>query len=132
MPLELSPGPWVIGGDESAIPAIGTLLDALPDRATADVFIEAEDRDATMDTDDPINWLRRSGSSAPGSLLEAALTTTDIPAGARVWVACEATAVRRIRRQLLEAGSVSPERLVTRGYWRAGEANHPDHDYGED
>ena len=23
-------------------------------------------------------------------------------------------------------------RLVTRGYWRAGEQNHPDHDYGED
>ena len=22
--------------------------------------------------------------------------------------------------------------LVTRGYWRAGEQNHPDHDYGED
>jgi hypothetical protein len=21
---------------------------------------------------------------------------------------------------------------VTRGYWRTGEANHPDHDYGDD
>ena len=25
-----------------------------------------------------------------------------------------------------------PGSMVTRGYWRLGEANHPDHDYGDD
>jgi len=24
------------------------------------------------------------------------------------------------------------DHVTTRGYWRVGEANHPDHDFGED
>ena len=57
--------PYLLVGDETALPAIGTLLDALPAGARADVYVEQE-------------------------------------------------------------------RLVTRGYWKRGEANYPDHDYGED
>jgi NADPH-dependent ferric siderophore reductase len=49
-----------------------------------------------------------------------------------VWVACEAQSVRRIRRVLLTERNLDPSSLVTRGYWRLGEDNHPDHDYGED
>ena len=30
------------------------------------------------------------------------------------------------------SGASRSAQLVTRGYWRAGEQNHPDHDYGED
>jgi hypothetical protein len=41
-------------------------------------------------------------------------------------------AVRRIRTTLLERGSVSADELVTRGYWRDGAVNHPDHDFGTD
>jgi hypothetical protein len=33
---------------------------------------------------------------------------------------------------LFDKDKIAASHLVTRGYWRSGEANHPDHDYGED
>jgi NADPH-dependent ferric siderophore reductase len=134
--LDIDDGPWVIAGDESAIPAIGTLLEALPPGAAAEVYFEVEDEGDEIDLEGPvaakINWLHRVGTAAPGALLHDALATATMEAGAKVWVACEAKAVRSIRRALLEAKRVDVRSLVTRGYWRAGEENHPDHDYGDD
>ncbi|MGH9918538.1 MAG: SIP domain-containing protein [Nitrososphaerales archaeon] len=49
----------------------------------------------------------------------------------QAWVAGEAVAIRQSRRILLGAG-LDPKMLTTRGYWRVGEAGHPDHDMGED
>jgi NADPH-dependent ferric siderophore reductase len=133
--LEIDDGPWVLAGDESAIPAIGQLLEALPAKTEAAVFIEVEDRGDEIDLDGPvaatITWLHRDGTALPGAQLHRALEAATIPAGAKVWVACEARAVRGIRRALLEADRVEAGSLVTRGYWRAGEEDHPDHDYGE-
>jgi NADPH-dependent ferric siderophore reductase len=40
--------------------------------------------------------------------------------------------MRDIRRFFIAERHRPPASLVTRGYWRAGEQNHPDHDYGED
>jgi hypothetical protein len=40
--------------------------------------------------------------------------------------------MRGIRKHLLAERGLAAQSLVTRGYWRAGEANHPDHDYGDD
>jgi len=134
--LEIDDGPWVIAGDESAIPAIGQLLEALPPGADPVVYIEVEDEGDEMDLDGPvaakITWLHRAGAAAPGALLLDAVATATFSAGTKVWVACEAKAVRGIRRALLEAGRIEAGSLVTRGYWRAGEEDHPDHDYGED
>ena len=136
LPLELSSGPWVIGGDESAIPAIGTLLDALPPDVTPEVYIEAGDGADQIDLGGPgaaqVQWLSPPSSDPPGSQLDDALTAAAIEPESNVWIACEAVAVRRIRRSILDAGHVDPARLVTRGYWRLGQADHPDHDYGED
>jgi NADPH-dependent ferric siderophore reductase len=57
----------------------------------------------------------------------------ELPAGAgRVYVACEAGAMRRIRRHLLTERNLSRDHVVTRGYWRLGETDHPDGDYGQD
>ena len=50
----------------------------------------------------------------------------------QVWVACEAHAVRGIRADLLGGRGMPSGRVLTRGYWRAGHSNHPDHDYGDD
>jgi NADPH-dependent ferric siderophore reductase len=135
MPLELGNGPWVIGGDESAIPAIGTLLDALPLHVTAEVYIEADENAHKLDLGPrtgQVQWLRQPNHDHPGSQLHDALTTASITPESSVWIACEATAVRQIRRSVLSTGQVEPARLVTRGYWRLGQADHPDHDYGDD
>jgi NADPH-dependent ferric siderophore reductase len=133
--LEIDEGPWVIAGDESAIPAIGTLLDALPSGADAEVYVEVKDEDDEVDLGGPpaarITWLHR-GTAVPGAPLHDAVVAATVSAATKVWVACEARTVRRIRRALLEAERVDVGSLVTRGYWQAGDENHPDHDYGED
>ncbi len=135
MPLELGPGRWVVAGDESAIPAIGTLLAALPASASAEVYLEvdgdSDERELESAADVSATWLHRQPGSF-GPTLQSALSAADLTGVAGIWVACEATAVRLIRRALLTEGRVDPSSLVTRGYWRLGEQNHPDHDYGED
>ena len=125
---------WKILGDESALPAIATLLEALPTSATADVHLEVEDDTDHIALRAPdvtnVTWHHREGAGYGTALVQAARALTVDP-DARVWVACEAQTVRQIRRELLGAGH-DQATLTTRGYWRAGEENHPDHDYGDD
>jgi NADPH-dependent ferric siderophore reductase len=134
--LEPAADHWWIAGDESAIPAIGTLLEALPDTTTADVHIEVADADDEIDLSGPakttITWHHRRNSNAFGTELAGAAREAAIPESARIWVACEAGAMRDIRRYFTRERGLPLTRLVTRGYWRTGEQNHPDHDYGED
>ena len=131
---------WWLAADESAIPAVGTLLDVLPETATVEVHIEVEGPDDEIGFESQaktsITWHHRSASAASseafGAELARAAREASIPDGARVWVACEAAAMRDIRRYFLVDRKVPRDALVTRGYWRTGEQNHPDHDYGED
>ena len=127
---------WWLAADESAIPAVGTLLEALPETTAADVHIEVDGPDDEVEFTAPakttITWHHRRRPDAFGAELADAARAATIPDGARVWVACEAAAMRDIRRYFLADRQLPPASLVTRGYWRAGEQNHPDHDYGED
>jgi NADPH-dependent ferric siderophore reductase len=135
-PVPLDPGEarWIIAGDESAVPAIGTLLDALPASSVEAVYVEgskAEVGDAISGGWPAITWLP-ADEAAPGAALNGVLSDPATVNGSRVWVACESLAVRDIRRVLFDKDKIAASHLVTRGYWRSGEANHPDHDYGED
>jgi len=130
---------YVLIGDDTAVPAICTILESLPPSTRALVFVEVVDAaeehalDAGTESAE-IRWLRRGPDARhAGRELEAAVRTLELPAGAgRVYVACEADAMRRIRRHLLVERQLPREQLVTRGYWRLGETDHPDRDYGED
>ena len=33
---------------------------------------------------------------------------------------------------IVEASGLDRKRIITRGYWRTGAVNHPDHDYALD
>jgi len=127
---------WWIAGDESAIPAVGTLLEALPAHARADVHIEvagADDEIAFASAArTSVTWHRRRSPDAFGAELDEAARAAELADGARVWVACEAAAMRGIRRHFTRERGLPLNSLVTRGYWRIGEADHPDHDYGDD
>lgn len=127
---------WWIAGDESALPAIGTLLDALPPSASAEVHLEVAGPDDELPLSSPadvaLTWHHRRHPGAWGDELHRATRSATIAADTRVWVACEASAVRRIRNHLLAERQVPASSMATRGYWRAGVADHPDHDYGED
>jgi NADPH-dependent ferric siderophore reductase len=121
---------WIlIAGDASALPAIATIVPTLTRQAT--ILAELEDLAdrAALDVTAPVTWLTAAGSS--GDELERTMLKEPLPAGhGQVWVAAEATVIRRIRSGML--AGLGREQLTTRGYWRGGEVNHPDHDYGED
>ncbi|MGH3418355.1 MAG: siderophore-interacting protein [Streptosporangiaceae bacterium] len=127
---------WWLAADESAIPAVVTLLEALPATVTADVHIEVADAADEIAFDSQakttVSWHHRRSPGAFGAELDEAARGADLPAGARIWVACEAAAMRGIRRYFRNDRGLPAGSLVTRGYWRLGEANHPDHDYGDD
>jgi NADPH-dependent ferric siderophore reductase len=133
--LDLDAHRWWIAGDESAIPAIATLLEALPSSATADVHLEVGQASDEVNLKTPakatITWHRRSEPDAWGEVLLEAAEHASIGKQTQVWVACEAAAVRRIRQHFLSERGLDPSSVMTRGYWRLGAANHPDHDYGD-
>ena len=126
---------WWLAADESALPAVGTLLDALPETATVDVHIEVDGPDDEIELAGPakttVTWHHRRPGAFGAELIEA-VKAAAFPDGARIWVACESAAMRDIRRYLTAERGLPLTQLVTRGYWRSGEQNHPDHDYGED
>jgi NADPH-dependent ferric siderophore reductase len=130
---------YLLVGDDTAIPAICTILEALPSAAPKRVLLEVADASEEHPLDAPLGnaeltWLRRGGDVVrAGRALEAAVRALDPPPGSgRVYVACEAGAMRRIRQHLLHDRALPREHLVTRGYWKLGETDHPDRDYGED
>lgn len=130
--------PWyVLIGDDAALPAIETIIEALPPSVPIAALIEvaAGDEARTLGGrgDARVQWLVRSEEHEAGAALEAALSTFTWPADAgRVYVGCESNAMRRIRTAVLEATGLERTRIIARGYWRLGAVNHPDRDYAED
>lgn len=127
---------FLIAGDETAIPAIATLLEALGGRTPATVVLELADLEdsAALGPAAPAEVLRvqRADADVAGAALRSALVALPLSGNTRVWVASEALAIRQIRRFLVDERAIPARELTTRGYWKFGEANHPDHDFGED
>jgi NADPH-dependent ferric siderophore reductase len=127
---------FLLVADESALPGLCTILEVLPSTANAKVLVEVADAAEEIALESPatldVTWLYR-GSGTPSAALEAAVRETEFPGGSknRVWVGCEAGVMRNIRRQLLDRG-IDRSEMHTHGYWKAGEANHPDHDVGQE
>jgi NADPH-dependent ferric siderophore reductase len=129
---------FLLAGDDAALPAIATILEALPPRARARVLLEVgdaqEERPLASAAQLEITWLHRGPDPAQADLaLEAAVRAAQFPAGnGRVYIGCEAGAMRRIRKHLLGERGLEPAKIVTRGYWKQGDVNYTDHDYGTD
>lgn len=128
---------WVLlCADDSAVPALATMLDAGLKSPTT-VMIETTSAEA----DRPqlpyhelasVTWVSADPAN-PGANLRDAIARWSIPQGSgAAWIAGEAVAVRAIRHDLLIERGLPREAIVTRGYWRKGAENHPDHDFGED
>jgi NADPH-dependent ferric siderophore reductase len=129
---------FLLIGDETAIPAISTILETLPSSASATVFLEVADREDEVQLPShenaKVTWLHRGPDPRhAGGPLEASMRSYRMPAGSgRIYVACEAGAMRRIRAHLLMDKTINREHVITRGYWKLGETDHPDGDYGQD
>jgi NADPH-dependent ferric siderophore reductase len=135
--LEDDGAPWVLLGDESAVPAIATLLEALPPTASVRVRVEVTHPDARLELPAhplaEIGWCDLPAGAVPGSaLVDAAvagpLAADQLPAGARVFAAGEAASIQRLRRHLFDEVGHPRPRTVIRGYWKHGRAGADEED----
>lgn len=116
---------FLVAGDESALPAISTLLEALPHAADVTVLVEVRSREAVVEL--PIHpraevrWCELAPGADPGDALIEAVVAAPLTDHTRVWAAGEAAAVLRIRRHLGEVG-IPRSHANVRGYWKAGRA----------
>ncbi len=121
----------LLAGDETALPAIGSILDALPaDTVPAFVVVEVPSIDDVQplraSAAQKINWLPRATNSNPaGCLLEQKISSLAFPSGpGQIFLAAESTAVRRIKQDL--ARRVPQANMDAKGYWLLGQADHKD------
>jgi NADPH-dependent ferric siderophore reductase len=120
-----SPG-FLLGGDETAIPAIGQLLEQLPPDKPVRALLEIAHASARLDWPalaQKVEWLPQPAGVTPGQALVEAVIGADLARGIRVWVAGEAAAVQRIRRHLFETVQFPRAHATVRGYWKHGRAN---------
>lgn len=127
----LSPADWyLIAGDETALPAIGRMIETLPADARGCVMVEVADRHEEQPLALPsgmtFTWLYRNGaSSGTTALLPSAVRAVNWPGDGGavfVWIAAEFATTQVIRRHLRdERGLTKNEQLVV-AYWRQGTA----------
>ncbi|AHG62286.1 siderophore-interacting protein [Advenella mimigardefordensis] len=122
-----SAGWMLLGGDETALPAIARITEALPADTNGVVLIEVQSPADQIPLATPagmsVQWLHR-GNAAAGTttLLEDAVTACTISKDEDrfVWVGAEFSTAQTVRNWLREAvGLGSREQLVV-AYWRRG------------
>src|SRR5690625_530546 len=93
-------GSFLLIGDESAVPAIGQLLESIPAPTPVTVVVEIADASGRSRLPDrpgtTVSWLERSPDQVPGTAMEDAVRAASIEGDTHVWVAGEARAVQAI------------------------------------
>ncbi|MBR0667597.1 siderophore-interacting protein [Roseomonas hellenica] len=115
-------------GDETALPAIARMLEAMPPHAAGIAIIEvdgpASEVPLTVPAGFALRWLHRGGErNGPDSGLHAALAEIAWPAhdDRFVWAACERAAADQIRKELRVIGLERAQYRVA-AYWHHGRA----------
>ncbi|RJQ82028.1 siderophore-interacting protein [Pseudonocardiaceae bacterium YIM PH 21723] len=124
----------LIAGDETALPAIGAIVESLPAGTRALVFAEvpedADRQDWVTAGDVDITWLPRNGT-LPGhsSALVDAIRDTAFPEGAGyAWIAGESAVIRGLRRHLVTERGIDRKSIYFSGYWRLGRTEETAHE----
>lgn len=125
--LDAAAPAYVLAGDETALPAVGQLLEAL---AALDgrIPVRVVAETATADARPPlphhpgaeVTWLVQEPGAAPGAGLVDAVRALDLVDGTRVWAAGEAAAVQAVRRHLFDERGIPRDHTWVRGYWKRG------------
>jgi len=110
-------------GDETALPAIGAIVEDLPRGTRAHVYVEidgpAEEQRLNTPGDVKITWVHRSG--AHGAALLDAVRAATFPEGKPyAWVSGESGLVKEVRRHLVRERGVDKRAITFTGYWRLG------------
>ncbi|MBB4685804.1 siderophore-interacting protein [Amycolatopsis jiangsuensis] len=112
----------LLAGDETALPALGSIVESLPDGHRALVFAEVRDAKAEQALAVPrgveLTWVRRDR----GQTLLDVLRARELPQGpGYAWLAGEASAIRDLRRHLVAQRGFAKDEIYFAGYWRFGE-----------
>jgi NADPH-dependent ferric siderophore reductase len=117
----------VVWGDETAVPAVSAILEALPAGARARVWLEVQHagdtQDLATDADAEVTWLLRGDEGAEGSPMAlGALRAAQLPPAERpyVWIAGESGQVKALRRHFVGERGFDRRRVTFVGYWRQG------------
>jgi NADPH-dependent ferric siderophore reductase len=111
----------VLIGDETALPAVATVLGALRADGAAPVMtlVEVADADEEQQLPGTITWVHR-GERRAGEPLVDAVRATVFPTGrGQAWLSGESGCVRELRRHLIEERGIDRRLVYATGYWRA-------------
>lgn len=121
----------LLAGDETAVPAVSSILEGLPAAATGRAFLEVPDdrdfQDLRTESGVVVTWLARNPTEAPrGQLLCDAIRRSYVAGEASeemyAWVAAEASTVKNLRSYLVQHLGMDPKRSELRAYWSLGKA----------
>lgn len=113
-------------GDDAALPAIASALEAMPPGVTAVVLVEVDGPDDELPLVSPaameLTWLHRStpGYDAVDGLLNAVQALDFRPGAVQAFVHGELASIRRLRPHLRDVRKVPADLLSLSGYWRRG------------
>ncbi len=122
--------PLFLFGDETALPAITAIVEALPAHERAMVVIEVQDMVAQHSIERQANvhwvWLPADPARRPGAQLAAyAPAVTLSPEQDQLWIACESQGALRLRSVFTSLG-FNQETIHASGYWKQGAIDHVD------
>ena len=144
--LELRPAPFhLLVGDESALPAIAAIAEALPDGEASTAVVEVRSAEDELPVRGDVRWVHRGSTDAGGSeLLDAAVRAAigstgggradapqagapradgpgadGLPAGARAYLMGESRAMVALR-AVVESLGVEHDAIFVKGYWNIG------------
>ncbi|MGO4338088.1 DUF2218 domain-containing protein [Labrys sp. KB_33_2] len=129
---EIDEADWyLIAGDETAIPAIARIFEAMPAEARGIALIEVADADEIQALVPPagveLKWLLRDGCPAGESgLLAEAVIAVPLPSEGRFqcWLGAEAETARRLRHHWREVLQLPKHAVSAVAYWHRGEPGH--------
>ena len=126
---ELRDADWtLLAGDETALPAIGRMLEEMPTGrkvvALVEIADDGERQDLPTRADLDLRWLSRDGRPAGSTTLladaVAALAFPQDDVSIFVWAGCEHAAARAIRLHLRKQRDLPRGSSLVAAYWRIG------------
>lgn len=130
-PLPPGPGPFLMAGDMTALPAILVNLRAMSDDARGHVIIairsNADRRDVSVPARVELEWVLERDVEADEGGFAGRVRRVPWARDLRyAWVACEFEAMRHVRAYLRDERLLGSDRLYASSYWKRGldEAGH--------
>ena len=120
--LQLTSAPWhLLCGDESALPAIAAICEALPSGERAIAVMEVTDALDELPVRAETHWVHR-GATAPGTpeVLTAAVAGVGLPAGRGHAYLMGETRTMVAVRALVEERGIAHDDIFVKGYWNIG------------